>query len=77
MLCNRLSVDLIGPYKTRREGHDNYFILKMLTMIYPATGWFVIVQQNDKQSASIANLVDQEWLCRYKLPTIVMYDREK
>ena len=52
-----LSVDLIGPYKIRREGHDDPLILKALTMIDPATGWFEIVHYNEKQAATIANLV--------------------
>ena len=35
---DRLSVDLIGPYKIRREGNDNPLILKALTMIDLETG---------------------------------------
>ena len=37
---DRLLVDIIGPYKIRRESHDYPLILTSLTMIYPATGWF-------------------------------------
>ena len=44
-------------------------------MIDPATRWFEIVRYNEKQAAIIANLVEQTWLCRYPLPTIIMYDR--
>ena len=36
-------IDLIGSYKIRREGHDYPLILKALTMIDPATGWFEIL----------------------------------
>ena len=43
-------------------------------MIDPATGWFEIVWYNDKQAATIANLVAQTWLCRYPGPTIITYD---
>ena len=38
----KLLVDLIGPYIIRREVHDETPILKYLTMIDPATGWFEI-----------------------------------
>ena len=55
---DRLSVDLIGPYKIRREGHDKPLILKALTRIYTATGWFGIVQYNDKKASTIAKLVE-------------------
>ena len=42
-------------------------------MIDLSTGWFEIVQQNDKHDVKIANLVEQIWLCRYPCPTIIMY----
>ena len=44
-------------------------------MIYPATDWFEIVWYNDKQAATIANLVEQTWLCIYPRPTIVTFDQ--
>ena len=72
---DRLSVDLIGPYKIKREGHDEPLVLKALTMIDPATGWFEIVQYSDKTAANIANLVEQTWLSRYPRPTIITYDK--
>ena len=34
-------------------------------MIDPATGWFEILQFNDKKAATVANLLEQVWLCRY------------
>ena len=43
-------------------------------MIYPETGWFEIVQYNDKYSDTIANMIDPMWLCRYPCPTKIMYD---
>ena len=42
-------------------------------MLYPAIGWFEIVQYNDKPAATIENLVDQTWLCRHPRPTIITY----
>ena len=70
----RLPEDLIGSYKIRRQGRDYPLIIKALTMIEPATGWFEIVQYNYKQADTIANLVSQIWLCIYPCPTIIMYD---
>ena len=72
---DRLLVGLIGTYIIIREVHDDPLILKALTMIDPATGWFEIVCYNDKQAATIANLVKQTWLYRYPRPTIITYDR--
>ena len=43
-------------------------------MIDPATGWFEILKYKDKRTATIENLVDQTWLCRYPSPTIFTYD---
>ena len=56
---NKLFVDLIGPYKIRREGRDAPLIIKALTMIDPTTRWFEKVQYRDKQAATIENLVEQ------------------
>ena len=50
-------------------------ILKALTRIDPEIGWIEIVQYNNKQAATIANLVDKTWLCRYPRPTIITYNR--
>ena len=73
--CDRLSVDLIGSYKTRREILDDPLILKVLTMIDPANGLFEIVCYNDKQAYTIANLVNQTCLYIYSGSTIIMYGR--
>ena len=45
---DRLSVYLILPYNIRIEGCEKPTILKALAIIHPATGWFEIVQYNDK-----------------------------
>ena len=42
------SLDIIGPYKIRIEGHDDPIMIKYLTMIEPETWWFEIVKYNDK-----------------------------
>ena len=43
-------------------------------MINPTTGWYKIIQYNDKYADTIANLVEQAWICRYPRPKIIMYD---
>jgi hypothetical protein len=58
---DKLCVDLISPYKIRRKG-EKELICKCVTMIDPATGWFKIQQYDDKQSITVANIVEQE--CR-------------
>ena len=40
---DRLSVDITGRYKISIQGHSNPLILKDLTMIDLATGWFEII----------------------------------
>ena len=64
----------MGPYEIRIEGHDNPLILKPSNMTDPTTRWFKIVKYNNKQAATIANMVKKTWLCRYLCPTIIMYD---
>ena len=43
-------------------------------MIDPATFWFKIVQYTDKQAATIENLVEQSWLCRYETSKTITYN---
>ena len=44
-------------------------------MIDPATGWFKIHKIEDKKSMTVANIVEQEWFCRYPWPSQVTFDR--
>ena len=44
-------------------------------MIDPATGWFEIVEYNDKKSITIANLMEMTWLSRYPRPSLIQYDQ--
>jgi len=71
--CDRLCVNLIGPYKIKPKNKLGPKLpeLKCVTMIDPATGWFEIKQYSDKQSITVANIVEQEWLSRYPKPTLV------
>ena len=43
-------------------------------MIDPATGWFELHQIPDTRSDTLANVVEQEWLCRYPWPSQITYD---
>ena len=71
---DKLCVDLIGPYTINRKGKP-LVKCKAVTMIDPATGWFEICQYDDKESITIANIVEQEWLSRYPWPTQITFDR--
>jgi putative transposase len=74
----RLCVDLIGPYKIKKnkKGRGRTLPeLKCVTMIDPATGWFEIRQYDDKRSITVANIVEQEWLTRYPRPSLITLDR--
>jgi hypothetical protein len=73
-IWDKLCVDLIGPYKIRKKGKDK-LICKCVTMIDPATGWFEIQQYHDKQSVTVANIVEQEPFSMYPWPTKVTFDR--
>jgi transposase InsO family protein len=50
-------------------------ICKCFTMIDPATGWFEVQQYDDKQSITVANIVEQEWFSRYPWPRQITFDR--
>ena len=61
---SRLFVYIIIPYKIRIECRDDPLILKYLTMVDPATGWFEIILYNNKQESIIGNIVYQMCLCK-------------
>ena len=71
---DRLLVDFIGPYEIRREYQKFPLILKALTMVYPSTRWFEIIQYKDKREYKIENLAEKTWQCRYPSTTIITYD---
>ena len=64
---NKIFIDLIGPYKTRRKGKD-HLILKSVTIIYAITKWFEIMQYSNKKVMAILNLVETTCLVRYPWP---------
>ena len=43
-------------------------------MINPVTGWFEIMQYDDKRPISIANLVENTWLTKYPRAMEINYD---
>ena len=59
--CNKLCVDLTGPYKICRKGRKE-LTCKCVTMIDPATCWFEMQQYDDKKSITVANIVDKNGL---------------
>jgi transposase InsO family protein len=69
-----LCVDLIGPYTFKRKGKSS-LRLWCVTMIDPATGWFEIREIPDKESGSVANLVETAWMTRYPWPNVLNFDR--
>jgi hypothetical protein len=71
-----LCVDLIGPYTIKRRGKKN-LVLWCVTMIDPATGWFEMKEIPNKDSNTVANLVEQTWFTRYPWPTQIIFDRGK
>jgi hypothetical protein len=56
-----LCVDLIGPYTVRtKKGTQS---LHAMTMFYPATSWFEVVEIPNKKAVTCANSVENTWLC--------------
>jgi hypothetical protein len=71
-----LCVDMIGPYKIERKRGQKNLVLWAVTMIDPAPGWFEIAEvPGTKRADVIANVVEQQWLCRYPWPQQVVMDR--
>ena len=56
--CNKICVDLTGPYFIRIKEQKENLNIKDITMIYPVTGWFKILQYHDKGARLIAKLVE-------------------
>ena len=68
-------LDLIGPYDIGRRGKGD-LICRCVTMIDQATGRFEIHENDDKRpSMTVANIVEQEWFCRYPRSFQVTIDR--
>jgi len=75
-----LCVDTIGPYSfgpktVKGEPNPNYCTLQCLTMLDPATGFFEIVEIDEKKADYISNILEMHWLCRYPWPTEIVMDK--
>ena len=75
--CNKLCVDLIWYYVIRTKVKKENLNLKAVTIIDPVTGWFKILQYDDKIAITIANLVETTCLSRYPIPIEITYDQGK
>jgi len=65
----------VGPKKIRMKGDKEDLVFEAVTMIDPVSGWFEMTEYPDKQSITIANIVEQEWLSRYPWPQMITYDQ--
>ena len=57
---DKLCVDLIGPYKICCKRKPP-LTLWCVTMIDPATGWFEMRENPNKQADTVSNIVEQAW----------------
>ena len=68
-------MDLVGPWTVtidKKSGETRE--LKAITFIDPATGWFELDSVDDKQSASMACKLENNWLTRYPRPRTIVFD---
>ena len=71
----KLCVDMIGPYTIRNKDTNNELTLHCVTMIDPATGWFEMKPTSEKDSMTVANIVETTWFSRYPWPQEIVFDR--
>jgi hypothetical protein len=67
-----VQVDLVGPWKVKTPSGTKSLLA--LTAIDPATGWFEIVDINDKTAGTVMDAFHNQWLCRYPRPTKIIFD---
>ena len=70
----QICINLVGPYKINQKGCKKPLILRAVTIIDPATGWFEIHEYDDKWAITIANILEQEWLAQYPKPSLITFD---
>jgi hypothetical protein len=68
MVC----VDLVGPFTVRIPTKTHSLLA--LTMIYPVTGSFEIIEATNKSATSIQDLFHNTWLARYSQPQFIVFD---
>ena len=66
---------LIVPNGIQRKGKEENLNIKAVTVINPVTGWFEIIQYDDKREINVANLVEPMWLSIYPRPIGITYDQ--
>ena len=54
----KLCVDMIGPYTIKNKNFPNELTFHCVTMIDPATGWFEMKPTSEKDSMTVANIVE-------------------
>ena len=59
----------------KKKGKKENLNLRSVTMIDPVTGWFKIIQYDDKRAIVIINIVKTTWLTIHLRPTEIMYDQ--
>ena len=67
MPWNKICIDIIATNVIRRNYKKENLHIKAVTIIDPVTGWFEVVQYDDKIAITTANLVETMCLCRYPI----------
>jgi transposase InsO family protein len=69
----QVHVDMMGPLTVRDStGKSRAFLV--FTAIDPATGWFECVPVLSKDSHTVLNAFNNNWLCRYPRPRMIRFD---
>ena len=72
-----VQVDLVGPWKIEIAQANSKVAekeIKAVTIIDVGTLLLEVVPYHNRKLVSIANIFDQEWLCRYPRPAQVIHD---
>ena len=72
-----VQIDLIGPWKIEiAQTNSSVAVkeIKAVTVVDVGTLLLEIVPYHNRKAVSIANIFDQEWLCRYPRPARVIHD---
>ena len=69
-----MCIDLIGQWNKNTTDDEAPVTSLALTIIAPATSWFVISPLPNKESEIVAITFDQQWLCKYPHPLQCIHD---
>ena len=67
-----VQVDLVGAWKVKTPSGTKSLLA--LTAIDTATGWFEIVDINDKTAGTVMDAFHNQLLCHYPRPTKIIFD---